>query len=273
MHLSDIAHATAFLTRLPVPAWLFADRPLNFARCAWAFPIAAALSVIPAITVLIATSIGRIETGLIAPVLAYAALATTTGCLHEDGAADVADGFWGGRDRSRRLEIMRDSRIGTYGVVALACLFLFRVAALFELLVANRDLSIGRMELHGYVVPAAALLASHATGKVALLMHWVSIPSARPGEGLAQRFGTPTGGQIAIAGAIALFLVTPAVLTLHAGATAVAFALGLAALVAFLFGRLARAKIGGHTGDTLGAAAVLGECAFLLGLVLTISRA
>lgn len=250
--LSDIAHATAFLTRLPVPGVLFGDRPLDFARCAWAFPLAALFAALPALAVLGLFWAARGEMSAVSIVLAYAAQAAATGALHEDGAADVADGFWGGGTVERRLAIMRDSRIGTYGVAALIVLFLVRVTGLVEL----ATFSI-----------VAAFIPSLVVGKLALLWHWHACPAARGGDSLAQRFGRPTGRQVLGAAAVAL----PVVALAASFAPLATFAgVGFAALITALFDRLARAKIGGHTGDTLGAAAVIGECAFLLGLVLAI---
>ena len=99
------------------------------ARAAWAFPIAGlVVGLIGAIVYALAHRIGL--PSWTAAALAVAATLLATGCLHEDGLADTADGFGGGKTREQKLEIMRDSRIGTYGVCALALSLLLRVGAL-----------------------------------------------------------------------------------------------------------------------------------------------
>lgn len=268
--LSDLAHATAFLTRLPVPAAWFGGRPLHFSRCAWAFPLAGAISAVPAAVVLLAAWSALPAHALLPIVLAYATLTVTCGALHEDGVADVADGFWGGATRERRLEIMRDSRTGTYGVQALIVVFAVRVFALAD---ATRLLGTGgdggRMSGEVAMVAVAVLVSSVVAGKLALLVHWgLSVP-ARASGSLAKRFGAPNARQIAGASLVGASLCLPALLVVPLGFV---FALTSAGLATFAFHCIIRAKIGGHTGDTLGAAAMIGECAFLVGLALTTWR-
>ena len=123
----DVAEAVRFFTRLPLGA---ADgKSLDFDRVAWAAPVAGAI-------------VGLVGSGVLAltqplglpPLfragLATAAVVAVTGALHEDGLADAADGFGGGAGPARKLEIMRDSRIGAYGAVALTLALILRVGAL-----------------------------------------------------------------------------------------------------------------------------------------------
>src|ERR1700730_16316122 len=127
--LADCAHdlraSIAFLTRLPIgraPASSGAD----ISRAAWAFPLAGVLvGLIAAVIYALAHKLGW--PAWIAAALAVAATLATTGCLHEDGLADTTDGFGGGSGRERKLEIMRDSRIGTYGACALTLSLVLRV--------------------------------------------------------------------------------------------------------------------------------------------------
>src|SRR5436190_17470483 len=91
---------------------------------------------------------------LLAAVLTLAVTTVLTGALHEDGLADVADGFGGGATRERKLEIMRDSRIGTYGVCALILSFVLRVGALTY--------------FSGSALVAAVLVAAHAAGRATI---------------------------------------------------------------------------------------------------------
>ena len=106
-----------FFTRLPWPGGDFA--PPDFRRIAWAAPLAGALVGLVGAAALFVAHCVRLP-GLMAGTIALAATVAATGALHEDGLADVADGFGGGSSRERKLEILRDSRLGAYGVVALA---------------------------------------------------------------------------------------------------------------------------------------------------------
>ena len=124
----DIADAFRFFTRLNVgPPAL--DAPLDIARIAWAAPVAGAVVGLIGALVLALTALLGLPL-LLRAGLAMAALVAATGALHEDGLADVADGFGGGTTRERKLEIMRDSRIGAYGAIALALALILRVGAL-----------------------------------------------------------------------------------------------------------------------------------------------
>ena len=114
--ITELGTGLAFLTRLPVRCALGGEGSL--ARAAWAFPIVGALvGAFGALAFWGAALVGLHP--FVAGVLAVAATLLVTGALHEDGLADTADGFGAGGSRERKLEIMRDSRIGTYGVVAL----------------------------------------------------------------------------------------------------------------------------------------------------------
>jgi adenosylcobinamide-GDP ribazoletransferase len=194
---------------------------------------------------------------LFAAVLALAAGAVMTGALHEDGLADVADGFGGGRDREHRLEIMRDSRIGTYGTLTV-CLSLMARAALLTGLLDLPPVTI--------VILMAGAAAFSRSLMVDLL--WATRP-ARP-DGLSVTAGRPGRGTtlaaLAIggvgAGAGASLLLAP-----EAGV----LALVAAGLVLAMVRALAMRKIGGQTGDVCGAGQVMAETAMLMVYVATIS--
>ena len=181
---------------------------------------------------------------MLAALLAVAAQVLLTGGLHEDGLADIADGFGGGRTRADKLRILRDSRIGSFGAMALMLALLARIGALAA--------------LASPALVAAALIAAGAASRAALPVIMVSIAPARD-EGLAVAAGRPhplraaAGAAIAILAALAVL--PPAMAT--AGLVAAAGA-------ALATGLLARRQIGGHTGDVLGAAQQLAEIAFLL---------
>ena len=124
----DIADALRFFTRLPVGEPKL-GASLDIDRIAWAAPVAGvAVGLIGVLALALATLLGL--PSLLRAGLATAALVVATGALHEDGLADVADGFGGGATRARKLEIMRDSRVGAYGAIAIALALILRVGAL-----------------------------------------------------------------------------------------------------------------------------------------------
>ena len=152
----------------------------------------------PVVGALIGAAVGLLCLGLRAigvPDLAAAALALgasaiLTGALHEDGLADVADGFGGGRTLRAKLEIMRDSRLGTYGAMILLVSFAAKLSAL----AAIPD---------GYVVPS--LIAAHALGRGILPAMSLNLPYARK-DGLARNAGQPDATTAATAAALALLI-------------------------------------------------------------------
>ncbi len=170
----------------------------------------------------------------------------TTGAMHEDGLADTADGFWGGFTPARRLEIMRDSQIGTYGVVALCLSLGLRWSALAAL-VNTGDIWV--------LLPVAML------SRAAMPAMMVSLPNART-DGLSQQVGTPRRRHAIVALVLAGFcgLIMLGVLKTLLCAAALALAI-------ILLRRLALAKIGGRTGDVLGASQQLCELGCLLTLL------
>ena len=231
--------AAVLLTRLPFPHL----PPSAFAmgaRAVWAYPLVGlSVGAAGAVTGQLALSLG--VPAMAAAALALGGMMLVTGAMHEDGLADVFDGFWGGFTPAKRLEIMRDSQIGTYGVLALVVVFALRLTAVAALLDAN-PLAL---------VAAAAL----SRGVMPLVMH--TLPHARR-DGLAQSVGRPAFGATALACAIGGAI---AVLCLGAGGLmALITALGICAAMALL----AKRKIGGQTGDVLGATQQLSEAAVLL---------
>jgi adenosylcobinamide-GDP ribazoletransferase len=239
--LDDFKTAVAFLTRLPMPHPQGAMPP-NFVRSHRMFPVVGAL---------IGAAIGLFclalrATGL--PDLASAALALgagmiLTGALHEDGLADVADGFGGGRDTAAKLEIMRDSRLGTYGALILLVCFAAKLSALAALPDAQ-------------VVDG--LIAAHALARGALpAMSWY-LPYARK-DGLAANAGQPDAAVAKVAVVIALM-----VALLALAWTTMVWATLVTALSAVFMAWLAKRQIGGQTGDVLGAAEQVAEAAVLL---------
>jgi adenosylcobinamide-GDP ribazoletransferase len=238
----DILRATSLLSRLPLPA--ASDRA---AEAAWAWPLVGLLH--GAVAALLALLL--LAFGLPAPLtagLTLVALVMMSGALHEDGLADCADGFWGGWERARRLEIMKDSHIGAYGVIALVLSLLLRWGALSALFSG------------GWVV--APLLAVGALSRAPMAVLMSRLENAR-GEGLSGHVGRPDTRTALAAVALSLLL---AVLLLGPWATLISSA--LVALAAFTCARVASTKIGGQTGDVLGATQQICEIIALLALTL-----
>lgn len=239
--LDDLRTAVAFLTRLPMPHPQ-GPMPQNFVRAHRVFPLIGA--VIGAVVGLVCLGLRAIGVpDLAAAALALGASAILTGALHEDGLADVADGFGGGRDRDAKLEIMRDSRLGTYGALILLVSFVARVAAL----AAIPD---------GFVVPG--LIAAHALARGVLPAMSMNLPYARA-DGLARNAGQPDMAIAATAVGVALLIALLALSWADAFWAAI-----LAASSAAGMAWLARRQIGGQTGDVLGGAEQVAETAILV---------
>jgi adenosylcobinamide-GDP ribazoletransferase len=236
--LANLRAALMLLTRLPVGT----GGPPDLARCVWAFPIVG----------LVINGAGGLvswaaHTAGVPPLMAAAwTLAGTlilTGGLHEDGLADTADGFGGGITATRKLEIMRDSRIGSYGAGALILTTLLRTSA------------IAALAQPAAVLPA--LIAAGMLGRGAMILPLILLPPARA-DGMSASVNRPTA--IIAASGLALSALA-ALLLLPAGVAGPAIGLGFAAALGMA--ELARRQIGGHTGDVLGAVEVVIECVVL----------
>ncbi|NRP74077.1 Adenosylcobinamide-GDP ribazoletransferase [Ensifer psoraleae] len=253
----DVARAVAFLSRIPMPQRHFVDHDGRLERVVRAFPFAGMLIALPA-AVLAATLMALHVSSLFTAFLVIAVQALVTGALHEDGLGDTADGFGGGRDRESALEIMKDSRVGTYGALALILSVGLRVSALASFL-----------PLLGPIDAGLALLAVSALTRGAMVWHWSRLPAARR-DGVAASAGTPDPRATSTAlGSAVLFSL---LLFYAAGVPTIAVLLALAAfaLTVKAFGKIASRKLGGHTGDTIGATQQLTEIAILGALALAI---
>jgi adenosylcobinamide-GDP ribazoletransferase len=237
--MRDLLGAVSFLTRVPTGT---GARPAEeLARFVPWFPV-------------VGTGVGLAVAGVYAaalqllPPLPAAAVAVVagvclTGAFHEDGLGDTADAFAGGWDRDGTLRILQDPRLGTFGVLAVAASLLLRVAAVAAL------------------VPAAALAAlpaAHALSRAGAVAAMAALPAAA-GSGLGATSTRSLSRRRALAGAAAGLAVALALL-----GPAAAWAAAATALAAWLLGRLARRRIGGVTGDVLGAIQQLGEVLVLL---------
>jgi adenosylcobinamide-GDP ribazoletransferase len=239
---ADLKVAISFSTRLPI-VHATPVTGIDVARAVWALPLAGAcIALIGALVYWVAYRAGL--PALPAATLSLAATVITTGCLHEDGLADVADGFGGGSTRERKLEIMNDSRIGTFGACALVLSMLLRAGAIASL--AQPALVM------------TALLAAHIGARAILPPFMWLVPPARR-EGLAAGAGRPPETAVIIAavvGAIAIGVgLGPAT-----GLITVAIVIVAAVVIAWLSLR----QINGQTGDVLGAVEQVSEILILL---------
>jgi adenosylcobinamide-GDP ribazoletransferase len=236
--------ALGLLTRIPVPP--AADfEPGRLARASRYYPLVGQL--VGVFSALVYLAAVQLLPTVMAALLAVAAGTLITGALHEDGLADTADGLGGGRDRDQRLAIMKDSRIGTYGALALGLTTALKVAALAGLPPA---------------LAPAALVAGHGIARAANVIAMRLPYAGAPGGGKLELAGhAPTLGETALAMALAAW---PLLFLPIAG-----WAAGLlaAACVAVLLALAARRLIGGWTGDVLGAIEQGVEALFLVGML------
>lgn len=239
----DPLTALSLLSRLPVPA----GEETRQAAAAWAYPIVGlVVGALAALAGFVAQGIG-LPTPFCA-LLALATLIALTGAMHEDGLADTADGLWGGWNRGARLEIMRDSRIGTYGVIALCLAIAARWSALWLLYEAGSGSA------------AIALITSAALSRAAMPVLMATLPHAR-GDGLSHQVGRVSGTTAAIGVGLA------SVVALLLLGTGVVWPFIWAALAVLGLALLAKRKIGGQTGDILGSAQQIAEIAILFALL------
>jgi len=238
---SDFAIATSFLTR--VPMGLGALDAGQLAQAGWAFPLVGiGVGALAGLVFLIAALFGCGDWP--SAVLAVLAAVVLTGALHEDGLADTADGFAGGANREAKLRIMRDSRHGTFGVLALFASFALRMAALAAI---GEPLHVG-----------LALIAAHAGSRGLLPASMRALPPARS-DGLGIAAGRPRMVTAVASAAIGLGIALAALGPLRG-----VLAVMLAALAVAGSAALARRQIGGYTGDVLGAFQQIGEIVILL---------
>ncbi len=254
--LSDLGVSLVFLTRLPLAPGS-EGRYGELARACWSFPLVGLL------VGLLSAGIGLLAlfcglTPWVAAVLALALGALVTGALHEDGLADMADGFGGGWTREQRLEIMRDSRIGSYGALALGVSLLLRAAALAGLAALDP------------LYLAAGLLAAHAGARALLLPFMLLTPLARR-EGQSVSAGRPGGRVVLVAVGLALLILAAAGLLLTGGLAYPLLACVSLAVTFLALRALACRQVGGYTGDVLGGLEQCGEAALLLAALALVS--
>lgn len=236
----EVRLAFMLLTRLPMGEMAIAP-PMP--ACVWAYPLVGAV-VGGLVGVVFALALWAGLPPGAAALLAIGFGILLTGGLHEDGLADLADGFGGGRTKDQKLDIMRDSRIGSFGVLALVLVLGLRVELLASL------------PAGGIVLRLAGL---GAMSRSLLPVVMLALPAAR-----AEGFGHAAGRRIAAGPVVVGLVLATVILALGAGTLCghlilLAAVAAVAALVAYL----ARRQIGGFTGDVLGAVQILCETAGL----------
>src|SRR3984885_192749 len=246
---SEFMNALRFMTIVPVPSSDAAIAPDWLSRCARYFPVVGiAIGLASAVVLLLAD---RIWSPVVASLLAVATSIAITGALHEDGLADTADGLGGGASVEKRLAIMKDSRIGTYGTLALAFSLSLRVTALADMPAWTA---------------AAALMSAHAAARVTPLLVMNALPYA--GDTAAMKVSYIEAPVSAHDRTFAFVVVLCALLPLaFVSVLSVVAGLLLGAALAAAAPLWARQRINGYTGDILGAIEQMFEIGFLLGVV------
>ena len=235
--------AMQFLTRIPAPS--FADfQPDWITRAARYYSLVGILVGVACAGVLLAA--GQVWSGALPALLAVAAGVLITGGFHEDGLADTADGLGGGQTPARRLEIMKDSRVGTYGVLALGLVLAIKVAALAALPLTTA---------------ALALVAAHGAGRVVAVVVMV-LERHVSDRADAKYKPAPEGVKPVELLVSALLGLWPLAFLGPSGLVGLAVGGILAALLALT----ARRLIGGYTGDVLGGVEQVCELGVLLGV-------
>jgi adenosylcobinamide-GDP ribazoletransferase len=239
--IADLRIAISLATRIPVGS----AAPMaegDVARASWALPIAGVLVGLAGAFVYWLSIRLHLQPEP-AAMLALAATILVTGAMHEDGLADAADGLGGGKTREQKLEIMRDSRIGSFGACALIVSIVLRWSSLAA--IADPRLV------------AIALVTAHAAARAPLPLFMRLLPPART-DGLSVGAGQPPPQSVVIAVLLGLIC-----LLFSFGMSGTLSALIILAAAVLLFARLAKTQIGGQTGDVLGALEQVCEAAIL----------
>jgi adenosylcobinamide-GDP ribazoletransferase len=241
--------AIQFFTCLPVPRWVgHSEEHLR-----------GAIHYLPVIGLLVGcTGAATLLLGsllwspLVAVVASTVATVLLTGALHEDGLADAMDGFAGGRTRDQALAIMKDPRIGVFGALALVLALLLKVTCL-QAVVPTRA--------------ALLLVSGHALSRFGVVVLMACLPYAREtGDSRARPFAQHVSSlSIAFAGLVGIAPVTLLGAPTLGGA-------GAAGVIGGIWGLYVRRRLGGYTGDSMGAAQQLMELGFYLGAIAGLSQ-
>jgi len=249
--------AVQFFTRIPVPVWV-GHSAQQLEQAARYFPlVGVCIGALSAATLWLGAQVLPLS---LAVALSMAASILATGAFHEDGLSDFADGMGGGHNREKMLAIMKDSRVGAYGVIALVLVLLLKYQALLELC---------NMQSPLYVI--AALIAAHAVSRllaasIMLTQQYVRDDDSARAKPAAQQISPASFAIALLTGAATLGIL------LAAGAHTVSVftAVTAAFLMRVYLAWQLKKRLGGYTGDCLGAVQQLSELAFYLGLLINI---
>ena len=246
--------AVQFFTRIPVPAWV-GHSSTSLDQVARYFPLVGLL--VGGLSAAALYLCAQLLPLPLAVLLCLAAGILATGAFHEDGLSDFADGMGGGHSKEQILKIMKDSRVGAYGAIALVLALFFKFQALLALC--------GERSLY---IAAAALLAAHAVSRLMaaslmLTQSYIRLDDSARAKPAARQL-TPASFAIALCTGIAA---TGLLYAAHAPVCSIGCALAAALLMRIYLARLLQKSLGGYSGDCLGAVQQLCELAFYLGLL------
>ncbi|MEE8522485.1 MAG: adenosylcobinamide-GDP ribazoletransferase [Thermoanaerobaculia bacterium] len=251
--MRSLLTAVQFLTRVPVPGSARPASSADLRRAAMFFPlVGSSIGVVTAAVVWGASQLWPIG---LAAVVGLAVEALLTGALHEDAVADFFDAFGGGRRREDVLRILKDSRIGSYGALALSLALLLRAGAITAL---ERE------------VLFAALAASAGLGRWVLLIVMALLPPPSGQSSLAREVGRQIGWREIAVGALGAAPGVGALVFVQPFRSALALA--CVALLVVFFYRYLKRRLGGATGDCLGCLCYLSQIVVLLASAIDVQR-
>lgn len=245
--------ALQFFTRIPVPAWV-GHSAQQLDQSARYFPLVGiCVGAVSAAALWLCTLVLPLP---LAVGLCMAASILVTGAFHEDGLSDFADGMGGGHSKEKALEIMKDSRVGAYGVIALVLVLLLKFQALLAL------------NLHSLFTAVAALIAGHCISRLMatslmLTQHYVRDDDSTRAKPAAQPLSHASISIALLTGIATLDILFAAGIKTSAIFAAITAAFLMRAYLAWQL----KKRLGGYTGDCLGAVQQLTEIAFYLGLI------
>ncbi|MBT5187880.1 MAG: adenosylcobinamide-GDP ribazoletransferase [Kordiimonadaceae bacterium] len=238
----DIAAAFMLLTRIPINWQKISDEAPDLNRCLWAYPLVGLTVALIGSIFYYAAYLLHLP-NLVSILIAITIMVFLTGAFHEDGLADVADGFGGGQTKEDKLEIMRDSRIGTYGSLALILAISLKTSSLYEMSSVN---------------VISALICAAMVSRFMIILVLKFLPPARK-ESLSTQAGKPSANNIAVA-----FISTWGVVLLLTDFKTSVIIFICAALSTTILCKITLKQIGGYTGDVLGAAQQISEISILV---------
>jgi adenosylcobinamide-GDP ribazoletransferase len=249
--------AVQFFTRIPVPAWV-GHSAQQLDQAARYFPLVGAC--VGALSAAVLWLAAQVLPPSLAVALSMVTSILLTGAFHEDGLSDFADGMGGGHSSEQILAIMKDARIGAYGAIALVLVLLLKYQALLELYGA-----------YSLQLAAAALIAAHSVSRllaasIMLTQRYIRDDDSARARPAARQMSHTSFAVALLTGGVAIYVL----LVAGAQPDTVLAAVLAASLMRIHLGWRLQKRLGGYTGDCLGAVQQLCELAFYLGLLVVI---